>query len=158
MALILSQFAQHVQNTANGDAAGDVVANDFYVDLKTTDLLANNTIDLGVLPAGHTVTDAILIPDDMDTGTTITLDVGVMSGFVGQNDAARTVGTELFAATTAAQTGTPTRVSAKTAFIIPASPLNRSIGVKIVAAPTGATAGRLRLRLLSHAVKSGMQF
>jgi hypothetical protein len=158
MATMLSDFAKRVRNTVNGDCAGDVVVNRFYVDLAAADLVLNNVIDLGILPAGHTVTDAILIPDDLDTGTGITLDVGIMSGTPGDGVSARTVGQELFTASTAAQTGAVTNLSQKTGFTIAASAADRSIGVKIAVAPTGATAGRLRLLVSMAPVHSGAQF
>jgi hypothetical protein len=156
MAIILSQFATRQQRVIAGDCAGDLVVNRFFVDLKAADLVANNVIDLGVLPAGHTIHGAQLIADDLDTGTAITLDVGLMSGTVGTNDAARTVGQELFVASTAAQTGAVASTSTtKTALTITPVGNDRSIGVKIVAAPTGATAGRLRLTVSMHPANSG---
>lgn len=159
MATILSDFAKRVRITVTGDGAGDLVVNPFFVDLKAADLVANNVIDIGILPAGHTINSAILIPDDLDTGTTITLDVGLMSGTIGDALSARTVGQELFVASTAAQTGTPaSAVTTKTAHTIAAAAVDRSIGVKIVTAPTGATAGRLRLSVSMYATDSGFQY
>lgn len=158
MATILSTFATRVSNTNNSACAGTPAINQFYVDLKAADLIANNVIDLGILPAGHTITSATLIPDDLDTGTTITLDVGIMSGVTGDAVNARTVGTELFAATTAAQAGTLTVANAKSSHTIAATGADRSIGVKIVAAPTGATAGRLRLNVTAVPANSGFQY
>lgn len=156
MSIILSDFAVRKQDTVNGDCAGDLVVNQFYVDLKAADLALNNVIDLGILPAGHTVHGAQLIPDDLDTGTTITLDVGIMSGVPGTSDASRTVGQELFAASTAAQTGAVvSTATTKSALTIVAQPFDRSIGVKVAAAPTGATAGRVRLTVSMFAVNSG---
>jgi hypothetical protein len=158
-AIVLSQFAKRVQDTINGDCAGDLVVNPFYVDLLTTDLLAGNVIDLGILPAGHTINGAKLIADDLDTGTTLTLDVGLMSGTPGTADNTRTVGQELFIASTAAQTGGVVDAAVtKTALTIMAQPYDRSIGVKVVAAPTGATAGRLRLLVTMYATNSGVQY
>lgn len=159
MATILSDFAKRVRNTVNGDCAGDMIVNRFYIDLGVNDLALNNLIDLGVLPAGHTIVGAKLLPDDLDTGTTLTLNVGLMSGTPGDAVSVRTVGTELFAASTAAQTGSGADVAVtKTALTIPAAPLDRSIGVQIAAAPTGATAGRLRLLVEMAAVHSGVVF
>lgn len=160
MPTILSPFATRVSNTINADCAGDVVVNQFYVDLKAADLVANNIIDLGILPAGHTITQATLVPDDLDAGGSpaITLDVGLLSGTIGDAVSARTCGTELFSASTAAQTGTPASATGKSAYTIAASGADRSIGVKIVAAPATASAGRLRLQVSMAAVNSGFQF
>lgn len=159
MATIVSDFSKRYRNTIAGACAGSLVVNPFFVDLKTADLVANNVIDLGILPAGHTIHGAVLAPDDLDTGATLTLDVGIMSGVIGDAVNARTVGTELYAASTAAQTGVPVTASTtKSAHTIPAAAFDRSIGVKIVGAPTGATAGRLRLVVSMYATDSGFQF
>lgn len=158
MATILSDFAKRVRNTVNGDCAGDLVVNQFFIDLQPADLALNNIIDLGILPAGHTVTGGFLIPDDIDTGTTLTLNVGIMSGTPGDAVSARTVGIELFSASTAAQTGVPAQINSKTALTIPAVAYDRSIGVQIAAAPTGANAGRIRLNVAMAPVGSGFQF
>lgn len=160
MPTILSRFATREANTNVANRKGDVSANQFYVDLKAADLVANNIIDLGVLPAGQTIVDAVLIADDLDTnGTpTITLDVGILSGTVGDAVSVRTCGTELFAASNAAQTGATVRVSAKSAFTIPAAGHNRSIGAKVVAGAATGAAGRLRLLVTSTPVDSGFQF
>lgn len=160
MATILSDFAKRVRNTVNGDCAGDVVVNRFFVDLAAADLVANNVIDLGVLPAGHTVVDAVLIPDDLDTnGTpTITLDVGLMSGTPGDGVSVRTVGAELFSASTAAQTGAVANMALKTGFTIQSSAADRSIGVKVVAGAATGAAGRLRLIVSMAPVHSTIAF
>ena len=159
MATILSDYTKRVRMTVTSDGAGDLVVNPFFVDLKAADLVANNVIDIGILPAGHTINGAILICDDLDTGTAITLDAGLMSGTIGDAISARTVGQELFVASTAAQTGAAVSASTtKTAHTIPAAAFDRSIGVKIVAAPTGAVAGRLRLSVSMYATDSGFQY
>lgn len=158
MPTILSTFATSVSNTNSSARAGDVVANRFYVDLKAADLVANNVIDLGILPAGHTVVDATLIADDMDTGAAMTIDVGLMSGTIGDNTSVRTVGQELFAGSTVAQGGTAARASAKTAFTITATGADRSIGAKIAVAPAGAVAGRLKLVVMLAPANSGVAF
>lgn len=158
MATILSNFAKGTMGTAVSPGAGTPVVNRFWVDLTAAQLVANDVIDLGILPAGHTITHAVLIPDDLDTGAGITLDVGLMTGTVGDGTSVRTVGTELFAATTAAQTGAATTATAKSAYTISAAATDRSIGVKIVAAPVGGVAGRLRLQVSAVPVNSGSQF
>jgi hypothetical protein len=160
MATILSDFAKRVRNTINGDCHGDVVVNRFFVDLLVADLVANNVIDLGILPAGHTITDAVLLPDDLDTnGTpTITLDVGIMSGTPGDGVSARTVGAEMFSASTAAQTGAVAAMTLKTGFTLTASAADRSIGAKIVTGPATAAAGRLRLLVSMAPVNSTFVF
>lgn len=152
-----SQFSQHVQNTNNSDCAGDGVVNRFYIDVTPAMLVAGNIFDIGILPAGHTVIDAILCPTDLDTnGTpTITLDVGIMSGFIGNTTDVRTSGAEIFAASNAAQTGSVARPTLPSAFSITAAPINRSIGVKVVTGPATAAAGRIKLIVWVAPVNSG---
>jgi hypothetical protein len=147
MTTILSDFAKRVRNTINGDCAGDVVVNRFFIDLAATDIVAGNLIDLGILPAGHTVTNAVLLPDDLDSnGTpTLTLDVGIMSGTPGDAVSVRTVGNEMFSASTSEQTGAVEKMSLKTGYTIAPTSADRSIGVKVVTGPATAAAGRLRL-------------
>lgn len=161
MAIILSQFATRVQNTVNADAAGKTVANDFFVDLLATDLVAGNVIDLGILPAGNSVSNVQLMCDKLDSNGTpaITLDVGLMSGEVGVADAARTVGQELFAGSNNAQSGTAVATPAtRAALTIAATKFDRSIGVKIVTAPATAAAGRIRARVFVYATDSNIQY
>lgn len=158
MATILSPFTRGVANVAYASEAGCIAVNDFYADVTAADLALNNIIDLGILPAGHTITDAIFMPGDLDTGTTLTLDIGIVSGTPGNTTDVRTVGTELFAGSTAAQTGAIARLNTLSALTIVATPADRSIGVKIATAAAGATAGRIRLRVLSHAVNSGFVY
>lgn len=148
MASILSKFASRQLPSPSGDRAGMPIVADFFVDLTAAQLQAGAIIDLGTLQANMTVSDLILIPADLDTNGTplITLDVGIMSGIPGDATSARTCGAEFFSASTAAQTGAAVRASLVTAFTVPAVDFDRSIGVKIVAAPATAAAGRIRLR------------
>lgn len=155
-----STFSTHVSNTNNADNTGSVVVNHFYIDVTAAQLAAGNIFDIGILPAGHTVVDALLAPDDLDTNGTpaVTLDVGVMSGFIGDITSVRTSGAEIFAASNAAQTGAIARPTLRSAFTIPAAATNRSIGVKVVTAPATAAAGRIRLTLQIAPVTSGFQY
>lgn len=160
MAIKASKFVTRNFPTVNGDCAGDLVVNNYFYDALAADIVLNDIIDLGILPANHTVIDAILIPDDLDSNVapTIALDVGIMSGTPGDTVTARTCGNEIFAASTAAQTGTPTRATAKTAFTILPKDADRSIGVKFQAASATAAAGRIRLQLTIAPADSKLQF
>jgi hypothetical protein len=112
------------------------------------------------LPAYHTISDAILICDDLDSAGSpaITLDVGLLTGTVGDATNSRTCGAEIFSASTAAQTGAVARPTLKTAFNILPTGADRSIGLKIAAAPATAVAGRVRLRVFMHQSDSTVQF
>lgn len=156
----VSQFSKGVLATVCASQAGQVVVNDFFIDLAAGDLVTGKTFDLGVLPAFHSVVDAILIPDDIDTGgaAAVTLDVGLLSGTVGDSVSDRTMADEIFAASTAGQTGTVARASAKTAFLIASSDKDRSIGLKVKLQPATAAAGRVRLRTFMQSVANQGQF
>lgn len=158
MATILSRFAKRQLPSISAAGAGTVIVNDYFIDLATTDLLAANIVDIGDLPAYHTVSDAVLIADDLDTGAAITLDVGIMSGTPGDAVSVRTSGAEIFSASTIAQAGGAVRASLASAFKIQSSGANRSIGVKVLAAPAGAVAGRVRLRVFMHVSDQTLAF
>jgi hypothetical protein len=160
MAILASKFTKYTTTAVTGECAGDVITNDYFVDVTAAQIVLNDIIDIGILPANHTVVDAILIPDDLDTNVspTIALDVGIMSGTPGDTETARTCGSELFAASTAAQGGTPTRMSKKDGFLIKPTAADRSIGVKFQAAAATAAAGRIRLRVFMDAADPEVQF
>ena len=160
MTILASNFVKGVLGTVNAATAGDVVVNDYFFDITAAQNIAGDIVDLGILPAGHTITDAIFMPDDLDThGTpTLTLDVGLMSGTPNDTVTARTCGATIFSASTAGQGATPTRASLLTAFNILPTDADRSIGVKLLAASATPAAGRIRLRVLMHAADRNTQF
>lgn len=147
MAVIASKFSKGLLPFVTGDCAGDVVVNEYFVDVTAAQVVLNDIVDLGVLPAYHKVIDAILIPDDLDTnGTpTLALDVGIMSGTPGDTVTARTCGNEFFAADIGARSGALARMSKAAGFTVQATEADRSIGVKFQAAAATAAAGRIRL-------------
>jgi len=159
MTIRVSGFSNRNYPVAVGDCAGDVIALDYFYDLPTAQNVTGDIIDIGILPAGHTVSDALLLPDDLDTnGTpTIALDVGIMSGNPGETGA-RTCGAEIFSGSTAAQAATVARPTLKSAFNILPTDLDRSIGVKIATQSATAAAGRIRLRLFVHPSDRNLQF
>lgn len=156
----VSDFSKGVLPMVTGDCAGDVVVQDYYIDVTAAQLTLNAMFDLGILPAGHTVTDAILMPDDLDSHGTpvISIDVGIMSGTPGDATSDRTVGSELFNASTTARTAAVSRASVKTALTILPSDSHRSIGVQVSSAPATAVAGRIRLRVWMHQAAFPQQF
>lgn len=157
MATLLSRFATCQLQTASADCAGDVIVNDYFVDLTVAQMTAGAIIDLGMLQANMTVSDMILVPDDIDTGAAVTLDVGILSGTPG-DAATRTCGAEFFAASTAGQTGAIARPTLPSAFRVAATGADRSIGVKIVAAPATPVAGRIRLRVFMQSANANTPF
>jgi hypothetical protein len=158
MTIRASKFATSQLPSVTAGCAGDTIVNDYFYDLPTAQNVTGDIIDLGTLPAYHTVSDAILVPDDLDSGAGLVLDVGLMSGTPGDTASARTCGAELFSGSTAGQTGTPTRATAATAFKILPTELDRSIGVKISTQSATPVAGRIRLRVWMHAADHKVQF
>ena len=96
--------------------------------VATTDI-----IELGVLPAGHRVIDARVIPTG-DFGASVTADVGIMSGDVGSTGT-RTSGAEIF--DDVALTAMVGLAKADSILLADADQ-HRSIGVKFSASITGA--------------------
>lgn len=156
----VSRHADGTLSVVASDCAGCVVVNEFFVDLTAAQVVAGNMFDVGVIPAYHTVVDMILIPDDLDTnGTpTITLDVGLLSGDVGDASSNRTIGAEFFSASNSARTGVPERMSLATGFKVKPVEKDRSIGVKINGAAATAGGGRVRLMVFSAAADHNIQF
>ena len=89
MTIKQSNWAKGIIVTTTSDCAGEVVCERFTFTV-TENLTSADIIDLGVLPAGSTVVDAIL--DTGDLGVGVTVSAGVMSGVVGDKDAGRTCG------------------------------------------------------------------
>lgn len=160
MAIRASKFAQAILGTVTGDCAGDVVVNDYFYDLPTAQNVTGDIIDLGILPAYHTISDAILICDDLDTNgaPAMALDVGIMSGTPGDTITARTCDAVIFSGATTAQAGGVARPTLKTAFNILPVEYDRSIGVKIATQAATAAAGRIRLRVFMHPADHKVQF
>ena len=156
----LSKFSSNQYSTVYGDCAGDLVINQFFIDLTAAQVVNGNFFDVGVLPAYHTVTDMVLIPDDLDSnGTpTITLDVGIVSGTPGDATSNRTIGAEFFSADIGARTGTLARMSLASGFKVIPTEADRSIGVKISAASATAAAGRVRLLVTMGTTDHKVQF
>lgn len=97
--------------------------------VATTDI-----IEIGVLPAYSRIVDATLIPKG-NFGASVTADVGIMSGEVGDPTSTRTSGDEVFDGATL--TGL-VRMTDVDAVLVAASDDHRSVGVKFSDAITGA--------------------
>lgn len=129
MAIVQSPWgALRRQAPVSGEAATVKTERFTYTVPVGVTLLANDIIELAVLPAYHTVVDAIVVIDEAGTAT---YDVGLMSGIPGDTDQARTAGNELFAGAADAST---TRMSKTAGFRIVPTQGDRSIGVKVLGA------------------------
>jgi hypothetical protein len=140
---IQSEWAIGRQQTPTSREAGGVVAQRFEATIDAN-MDVGDIVELAVLPAYHTVVDAILDTDALGAG--VNVDVGVMSGAVGNKDGTRTCGNELFSAQ-AASAAAVVRASKSSAFTIAPAGADRSIGVKVSAAVT-AGSKKIALTLL----------
>lgn len=149
MAVIQSKYAKGVEGSPFPGMAGGVVAKR-YTHAFTANPIANDIIELAPLPAGTRVVDMIFDSDDLDSNATplISFDVGLMSGEWGDEDQARTVGAQFFAALTTSRAGGVARPSIQPAFRTAPSAIDRSIGVKINAAAATFQAGTIGLTVL----------
>lgn len=129
MAIVQSPWGALRRQTSVSGEAGAVKTERFTFTVPAgLTLLANDIIELCVLPAYHTVVDAILVIDEAGTAT---YDVGLMSGTPGDTDQARTAGNELFAG---AADASATRMTKSAGFRIAPVQADRSIGVKVLGA------------------------
>lgn len=132
MAIKQSVWAQGLRQAPVSGEAGGVVC-EKYEFTVSANLASTDIVELGVLPAYHTVVDAVLITGDLGSG--VTIDVGIMSGIKGDKDSSRTSGNELFAA---AANNTVVRMSKAAGFQIAPVDADRSIGLKVSGAVTGS--------------------
>lgn len=150
--MLQSDHAKGTNVAPTPENAGDLVSFRATIALTAAQLTAGKIIEMGPLPAGCDLVDAILDSDDLDTNgaPAVTIDAGVMSGAAGDPDAGdvRTIGAELFSGSTVAQAGGLVRPTLKTAVRIARSNVDRGIGVKIVVAPATPAAGTVGLTLI----------
>lgn len=147
MGLIRTKYSQGIITVPYPSLAGAVTAMRFAHALAAAPA-QGDIIELAQLPAGMRVIDMILDTDDLDSGTAILLDVGIMSGNWGDNDNARTCGAEFISGSNVAQAGGAVRPTLKTAFRTAPAVNDRSIGVKINTAAGTFVAGTIGLTLL----------
>src|SRR5690606_36649576 len=96
MAIVIqSDWALGRKQAQTSREAGGVVAQRFEATIDA-DLDVGDIVELAVLPAYHSVVAAILDTEALGSG--VSVDVGIMSGAVGDPDGTRTCGDELFSA------------------------------------------------------------
>lgn len=148
MTLHHSKYARGGLRTPAPQSAGEVVAARFEHTLTTAQNVAGDIIELGILPANARVVDVVMDIDDLETETTaptLAIDVGIMSGDVGESldedGNARTSGDELLDGDTTGQAGGVVRATLAKAFRVAPTGKDRSIGLKVVTASTAAAEG-----------------
>lgn len=141
MAIVQSLWAKGNQQSKRPQTAGAVHAQLFSYD-ASAGLLAADILEIGELPPGCQIVDAMVFTEGTFTG--ITANVGLMSGEYGSTDAARTSGTELYSA---ADLTTFARLVQKSTLLIAPSVAARGIGVKVSADVTAAAGKKIHLML-----------
>lgn len=150
MSTLQSKWAKGNEIVKTGHVSGSVMCTTFvYSVLAASAPVINDIIEMGALPGNNRVVDMILDCDDLDSGTALALDVGIMSGDFGDEDAggARTVGDEFFDGSTLGQAGGIARMSEQGGFNVAKAELDRGIGVKIATAATTTLDGEIRLHV-----------
>ncbi len=117
-------------------------------------LAVGDIIEMGALPANCILTaPPVLVVDDVDTGTTLALDCGLMSGTYlsalnDDNATARTCGAEFFAGSTIGQTGGMITSTVAAGMKLTPSNVDRSVGIKVATGAAGNVVGaKIRLSL-----------
>lgn len=100
-------------------------------------LILNDLLEAVILPAQYVPVDAWIDTDDVDSATSMTLDAGVMSGNPGSTLDTRTVTTDFFSASTIGQAGGLARSTRVQGMRITGVDRDRSLGMRVLAAPTG---------------------
>lgn len=149
MAILHSKYTQGPLRVPASQWAGDVVCAryDYAYDPTSGD---GDIVELGILPAHHSVRDAVVISEDVDGGSDFETDVGLMNGKVGDDvgpdgSTPRTCGAEFFSGATVGR-GAGTQMARMTlpgGFLVEPTDEDRSIGVKLV--DQGTVAGTYTL-------------
>lgn len=148
------QIAAKLPTISASGYAPIVIVGDFTT---VAGLAANDVIEMVVLPAGYVPIEVKIATQDLDTGTTLTLDCGVFSGEAGLADAARTCGNEAFAASTVGQAGGVVQENKAAILQLTPTDADRGIGLKIAAAATGLVVGaNIRMTMIARPKHNGV--
>ena len=112
----------------------------------TADLAANDIIEMGLLPANCVPVDLILDNDDLDSGTTATVSVGLLASNKGDLTGALWL-TDSMALRSAATGTRADALGLHSMSRVAATGTDRSYGLKITA-DTNATSGTVGLTLI----------
>ena len=142
LALLLFTMPAFAASTFTADQADDYNLSQHSTGIATTvtstyevatALVINDVIQMVKVPKNSTIIDCILVTDDLDTGTTIVLDVGY-----GTNDDYFILGS------TVGQEGGLVRASAATAFPLVLT-ADDTVDLHVDTAPTGGGVGTVTL-------------
>jgi hypothetical protein len=112
--------------------------------LATGDIIVMGPVEPGAQPV-----DVTLITDDLDTGGTLTLAVGILNAAQTDIDAAATA--TWIAANAVGQTGGTARATTANCYLSGRASVTRQLGVKVVAGAAGSTGAGKKVAVLLHA-------
>lgn len=141
MAIKQSLWAKGNQQSKRPQTAGAVHTQLFSYD-AAAGLLAADILELGELPPGCRVVDAILFTEGTFTG--LTADVGIMSGTYGDPDASRTSGNQLY---DDADLTAVVRLSKRDMLLLAPVEGSRGIGLKVSADVAAGAGKKIHLQL-----------
>lgn len=127
MTIQQSDFIKNGAITRTPDDAADEVFMVYEFDFVNAFTAASDTAEVGVLPAGAQLTDAYVIGTGL---ATLTAQVGLMAGTVGDAVSTRALGSELGAALNVASNETHIALGTCLA-VAPDDTQDRSIGVQL---------------------------
>jgi hypothetical protein len=139
MSLHHSKYVLGSYRVPSAQDAGDVVAVRYEVAYNPAVYAAGDILELGILPAHHTVWDMVVDANDLDTATGFSFDIGLMDGDVGEElngSSPRTCGQDFFAGGTIGQSAGVARMNKESGFRVVPTDKDRAIGVKFVGAGT----------------------
>lgn len=135
----------------------EIVALNYEIDVPATGdgTVANDTLEMGVLPAGHVPVDVIYSADDLDSNGTPThaLSFGVLNAAKTDLSTAAADGGAVWASgLTIGQAATLARQSAKAIVDVAAAESDRNLAYKVTTASATKVAGKLRVTVLARTV------
>jgi len=149
VAILHSKYASGAFRAPAAQWAGNVIAVRYEFTYVSTSS-DGDIVELGILPAYHTVRDMTIDCTDVDGGTDFETDVGIMNGDVGEDYSTgttpRTCGAEFFSGATVGRSAGTARMSLATGFRVAPTDSDRSIGVKLV--DQGTTGGTYAVTVL----------
>lgn len=146
MAIKQSNYSKSVASPPRPQTSGAVHVARFTYEVKA-DVAAADIVEIGILPGYAKIVDAALYTEGAAFGA-VTADVGIMSGEVGSLDAGRTVGNEVFAAQSLANTNTTlARMTKVDPHLLAPVEKHRGVGLKFSALAAGVAGKKITLVL-----------
>lgn len=142
MSLIQSGWAKGSKQIARPQTAFAAHTQLFMFPVPAKGFAAGDVLELAAIPPYSVLSDASLVA--VGAFTDATVDVGIMSGEFGDDDATRTIGSELFSKATPANI---TRLVSPAALLRPKADKEQAIGIKFNTAVTFAAGMQIGVQL-----------